>query len=719
MSTNTTVYTGFWTNWSKGAVTGSTLTLSNRNGAVLIAALAIFLQFAGIGSWSIMCFVAHQMRTTTEARDGLHHQQQAVLRNATSDFGTLWQFTRIGWAWRSRSSSFRRSLTPVLIGALHVIAFGAASILSSHITTVGDQVLVAQSPLCGDWKVATAGTTLNSTTGREETAYDSYLRMTMAASQEYVQTCLSGSELPECNTFKQRQLYWTSANISCPFDNLCLGAENGSFYMDTGVLDSRDDFGINGRDKERIQFRKNTTCVPIKSDGYMVEGNSSIDFDGYFSSGSSGTAAFNYTAAFYGPMNPEQFADSGIEDSSISNATYIYTNFREMATPMWNNGKSPYDVHVETSIQGFFTPLPEFKSSNQTLSLIFASIGGFYQEVSDDLWLSAHKNYTIQDDEASGGSYEEEIFYPDRKLSALACVEQVQICNPSPQFNNRSRCTPWLPSDVLESSKEILAEVLDTERQKALAYTMRVASETSMIFYVIDSLSSPLLADELAYAGQLLPPAPNQWVLEASNWFTISLANTQRFFNEYVTGPPQEFAQYKDQDTARNYPSIGWVCQNLIIRRNDFTNFSTLAISLVFGLGLLVMATSMCLETLVGLFRIRLKKSKWKQRAWWAEGTLQLQRRAFEALGVRDWESGDWDSIPLSDRGHTWNAFQYWDEIRPLVKTPEKSPGELESQASPSVHDGSQQTHSMVMKLPLVAEKEMKKDVQRIRSKSF
>lgn len=193
--------------------------------------------------------------------------------------------------------------------------------------------------LCGDWKVATAGTTLNSTTGREETAYDSYLRMTMAASQEYVQTCLSGSELPECNTFKQRQLYWTSANISCPFDNLCLGAENGSFYMDTGVLDSRDDFGINGRDKERIQFRKNTTCVPIKSDGYMVEGNSSIDFDGYFSSGSSGTAAFNYTAAFYGPMIPEQFADSGIEDSSILNATYIYTNFREMATPMWNNGK--------------------------------------------------------------------------------------------------------------------------------------------------------------------------------------------------------------------------------------------------------------------------------------------------------------------------------------------------------------------------------------------
>lgn len=44
MSSNATVYVGFWTNYSKGAIVGSTLTLTNRNGAVLIAALAIFIQ---------------------------------------------------------------------------------------------------------------------------------------------------------------------------------------------------------------------------------------------------------------------------------------------------------------------------------------------------------------------------------------------------------------------------------------------------------------------------------------------------------------------------------------------------------------------------------------------------------------------------------------------------------------------------------------------------
>lgn len=44
MSTNTSIHVGFWTNWTEGSVSGSTLTLSNRNGAILIAALAIFIQ---------------------------------------------------------------------------------------------------------------------------------------------------------------------------------------------------------------------------------------------------------------------------------------------------------------------------------------------------------------------------------------------------------------------------------------------------------------------------------------------------------------------------------------------------------------------------------------------------------------------------------------------------------------------------------------------------
>ena len=43
MSSGTAIHVGFWTNWEKGEVLGSTLTLPSRNGAILVAALAIFI----------------------------------------------------------------------------------------------------------------------------------------------------------------------------------------------------------------------------------------------------------------------------------------------------------------------------------------------------------------------------------------------------------------------------------------------------------------------------------------------------------------------------------------------------------------------------------------------------------------------------------------------------------------------------------------------------
>jgi hypothetical protein len=44
MLSNAPVYIGLWTNYAKRSVYGSTLTLSNRDGVILIAALAIFIQ---------------------------------------------------------------------------------------------------------------------------------------------------------------------------------------------------------------------------------------------------------------------------------------------------------------------------------------------------------------------------------------------------------------------------------------------------------------------------------------------------------------------------------------------------------------------------------------------------------------------------------------------------------------------------------------------------
>lgn len=52
------VFLGVWTNWSLGGrVTGSTITLTHRNGALLIAFIALFVTFSGSRLWRILRYI--------------------------------------------------------------------------------------------------------------------------------------------------------------------------------------------------------------------------------------------------------------------------------------------------------------------------------------------------------------------------------------------------------------------------------------------------------------------------------------------------------------------------------------------------------------------------------------------------------------------------------------------------------------------------------------
>lgn len=294
-------------------------------------------QLIGVQSWGIMRFITHQIRSTSQARDGLFHQQQAILRNDGSDFSTVWLFARMAHAWRKRSpNTFWKSIGLILIGTIHLIAFGAASVLASHITTSDSQVLVVRSPYCGPWSQITA---TNSSVLTEGIPFVTYKDTTMQASDKYVENCLAQKQsLPECNVFKQRKLHWTSStNNPCRFGDLCLGSGNDSLYLDTGLIDSREEFGINGKDGDRVQWRKNTTCVPIKTNGYSKHGTSSMNYKIF---NSAGHIDFNYTALIYGP-GAVDLNTTGISDPILRNSTYVYTNYYDDS--IYVRG-SPYDV---------------------------------------------------------------------------------------------------------------------------------------------------------------------------------------------------------------------------------------------------------------------------------------------------------------------------------------------------------------------------------------
>lgn len=84
------VHLGVWTDWSRGRVLGSTLTLTRTQANLLIAFTASFVVFVGSRFWRIACLVLHQSYSSAQPRDALHHQRQAVLRNSgSSDSGIV------------------------------------------------------------------------------------------------------------------------------------------------------------------------------------------------------------------------------------------------------------------------------------------------------------------------------------------------------------------------------------------------------------------------------------------------------------------------------------------------------------------------------------------------------------------------------------------------------------------------------------------------------
>lgn len=210
--------------------------------------------------------------------------------------------------------------------------FGAAGVLSSHLATLGNEVLLAGSQSCGIW-LETASID-DYTNFAESNSFFVYTQDAIRSSNQYVQDCLTQQgTLPECDTFKRVQLNWTSnVDAQCPFaSDLCLGSLNNSLHFDTGLIDSREDLGINSNDKNRVQYRKTATCSPIDTQGYVFSYNSS-----------QGNQSLTTYAAYYGPnlFQPSSWATNG----QIINATYVTSNFEPYVSVYDGFAASAYRV---------------------------------------------------------------------------------------------------------------------------------------------------------------------------------------------------------------------------------------------------------------------------------------------------------------------------------------------------------------------------------------
>ena len=259
---------------------GSTITMSQRNGSLLTAFLGIFVTIAGAFCWKITSFALHQYMCKPDSQDGLHHQQQAILRNSSTSFGSAWQLSQVMWYWRKNAPrTWIRSLPFILLALSNAVLFGVAGVFSSEIVKDSGNEVLIRGANCGllnlnevvengslDVKGQAALLTL-------DTAY------TLTANT-YAHACYDGSgNIQQCSQFISASIPWvTNPNASCPFDpRLCWGGPSGAYEMDSGLMDSHKVFGINAREADRIQLRKITTCSPIHEKDFFESNPASDD----------------------------------------------------------------------------------------------------------------------------------------------------------------------------------------------------------------------------------------------------------------------------------------------------------------------------------------------------------------------------------------------------------------------------------------------------------
>jgi hypothetical protein len=216
------------------------------------------------------------------ARDGLFHQQQSILRNATTAPNALWSLLRSGLAWRSKvNSPLRNSLPLMTITIIHLSFFAVAGLLSSRVTsTIAGQSLV-RSVKCGIPVELDNLRTIDPITLKDEDLLifntEAVLgRLSIAKGAAYVRSCYSenaNTASAGCKLFVRSHLIGIDSsavnNASCPFgSNACA---TDAVRYDSGTLHSNEDLGINFPESDSLSFRRVTTCAPILGEKYATE----------------------------------------------------------------------------------------------------------------------------------------------------------------------------------------------------------------------------------------------------------------------------------------------------------------------------------------------------------------------------------------------------------------------------------------------------------------
>ena len=195
----------------------------------------------------------------------------------------------MGYYWRKGAHSGKRRILRLTIVALfHIVALGAAAVLSSKFYSTSPEVIVKSNGCGFDPALGTTST---------DNKFFADQRAQAAWSLNYARNCYSNATSSQCKEFATRQIFSTVDWSPCPFSSdVCLGSENGAVQVDSGFINTGKDLGINTMDRHTVNYRRTMTCAPLQTTGFFKQ----IDQTLYFYYGPTKTTEYSYSYTFPG-----------------------------------------------------------------------------------------------------------------------------------------------------------------------------------------------------------------------------------------------------------------------------------------------------------------------------------------------------------------------------------------------------------------------------------
>ncbi|KAI8954984.1 hypothetical protein F4801DRAFT_530677 [Xylaria longipes] len=622
------VFTGVWTNWSYGKIRGATLTLTQSNGNLLIAFVALFASMLAGHIWKIIRFGLHLWNTSPEAHDALYHQQQALLRNSSTAGSSAFTLMELAWAWRRSPRCWR--FVPLIVFTIALaVGLALASGFSARVA-IGNEVLISGNN-CGMPINPQGVNTTFVLTSFSPLVADFATSAAVQASQCYTNNP-GGITSPACKTFINPRLVGNvDRNATCPFGDLCRSKFDNIFF-DTGLLDSHKDFGINAPEEERFSWRQTMHCAVLRTDGHQNLVNISQDR--------------SYIQYLYG-------------DKPGSNFTYLASNDSDYLSRTVADSTAFADYTIGTFSALFtngtlqqlssFNPIPQLRNSGGDIYIYFLSANGvlFSQKTLDPWYQATHKLGTIGFLASNGSSVGGlvDLYGQDYPGSPLACTQKRQICTATPGSPQQNHCTPlgaWADTWGMA-----FINATDKASYDRLSWSLSSPdSYFASLSTVVAVLGGQSLLSRRSLSQGFQGPLPDdQWKLDLEYWRNIEMASWSKAFVQAATGLPSSYSE-KWIRRPMNKAEVQ-LCQSQKIISTSHISFSVLGLSLLLAGGLLVVSVSLSIEHIARFLQRYAKLHPYSRLEWVSNGTLQLQRLAHEELGFGEWTGAD-ETVPTT-----------------------------------------------------------------------